>query len=624
MKHECGCDSCGAACAEEKNVHGYRFEIIKIAAAALLFGLSYIPSMSETVSCIMQAAAALLTVYGSAIEAVEKLLEKTINEDVLLVIAVIASFAIGEFGEAAAVSVLYKTGELLEDFAADRSRRSIKALSEIRADTANIRDGDTLRAVRAETVEVGSEIVVLPHERIPLDGVVLSGGSFTDASALTGESVPLEAVPGTQVLSGMMNGEGTLVVRTTQLFGDSTSSRIIAMVEEAAERKGNAHRIITRIAKYYTPSVVGAAALIAVVPSLITGIWHEWIYKGLVLLVASCPCALVLSVPMSFFAGMGAAAKKGILVKGGLFVEKAAAASAVVFDKTGTLTTEKLKVGKTRGYNGFSENDVLKFAAAAERVSTHPIAAAITEKAELFDISTDYGREYEEIAGKGTRVFALGRDILCGSRRLMEERGISVPDDGAAVYVLVDGVLAGSVEIESETRKGASKLVGRLRSLGIKKIVMLTGDGEKQAAGTAAECGIDEYYAGLLPEGKLKAMEKIKSESKTVLYVGDGINDTPALAYADAGVAVGFGTQAARETADIVLTGGIERLADAIAMFRRVMKTVRFNIFFIFAVKLTVMALGAAGYAPIWAAVFADVGVLLITMLLSIGILVKR
>lgn len=620
---DCCRGDCGGANAAKNEGRGAGADILRIAAAALLFGLSFFPGLSAAVSETMLICAAFLTVFDSAYKALSSLFLKSVNEDTLLVIAVIAAFAIGEYREAAAVAILYKTGELLEDYAADRSRRSITALSEIRPDKANIRDGEAFRAVRAETVKIGDEIVVLPHERVALDGVVMSGSSYLDASALTGESLPLEAAAGTDVLSGMINGEGTLFVRTTRLMKDSASSRIISMVEDASERKGNAHRIITRIAKYYTPAVVFLAVALAVVPPLIIGGWREWIYKGLVLLVASCPCALVLSVPMSFFAGMGAAAKCGILVKGGLFVEKAAEATAVIFDKTGTLTTEKLKVSAVRSYNGFSEAEVIKFAASAEQNSKHPAAAAITEMAKLFEIEPYFGENFHEYAGKGTRVLVRGKEVLCGSRRFMTESGINVPDDGASVFISVDGVPAGSVEIDSETKQGAAQLVERLRLMGIKRIAMLTGDGEKHAARTAAECGISEYYSELLPEGKLEVMKRIKEEEKAVIYVGDGINDAPVLAFADVGAAVGLGSQAARETADIVLTGGISRLADALSMFRRVMKTVRFNIFFILAVKLAIMALGAAGKAPIWAAVFADVGVLLITMILSVGILFR-
>jgi Cd2+/Zn2+-exporting ATPase len=504
---------------------------------------------------------------------------------------------------------------MLEDYASDNSRKSIASIAQIRPETANIKDSEgRIVKVSASEVEIGSEIYIMPHERVPLDGVVIEGSSVLDTSALTGEAMPFEVQSGSAVLSGMINGSSGFSARTTAEFSDSAASRIIEMVETAAERKGSSQKLITRLAKIYTPVVVILGILLAAVPSLITGDWRTWVYRGLVFLVASCPCALVLSVPLGFFAGIGAAAKAGILVKGGKFIESLAQAKTAVFDKTGTLTTGQLTVKSLIIYNGFSESDVKEYAVAAERYSEHPLALAIV--AAFNDaIISDVG-EIEELAGGGTKVKYGIRNIICGGKNLMEDNGIDISAAvPSPVYVAVDGILAGSIEAESEIKSDAPQTIEELKRLGIKKTFMLTGDSRVQAQAVSEVCGIDEYYAELLPDEKLELLLKIKKEHGSVVYVGDGINDAPVLAAADTGVAMGLGTQAAMQAADIVLTGkGLSRLSQARKQFQKIMSVVKFNIFFSLAAKGAGHLLGVCGLAPMWAAVFADVGVLIITV----------
>ncbi len=605
---------CSLDVGEDDEENGW-LETTTLIASAVLLCCSFLPFLNETGFWVITTLSAALAAYPIIIEAFKKISEHSFDENILLAISVPAAFAIGELREAAAIALFFRLGEMLENYASGKSRKSIAAIAQIRPDTANIKsDNGEIIKVNACEVGVGSVIVVMPHERVPLDGVVLEGYSSADASALTGESLPVELQSGSEVLSGMINGSSSFTVKTTAEFSDSAASRIIEMVETAAERKGSSQKLITRLAKIYTPVAVILGVLLAVVPSLITGDWKTWVYRGLVFLVASCPCALVLSVPLGFFAGMGAAAKSGILVKGGRFVEAIEQAKAAVFDKTGTLTTGELKVTNVTVFNGFSESEVKQYAAAAERYSEHPIAKSIVSAFSASDLSdTEY---VEELAGGGTRAGYGSKEILCGGKKLMDDFGIDVTAALAApIYIAVDGVLAGSIDVESETRKDAAKTIEELKKLGIKRTFILTGDSSEQAQAVALECKIDECFAELLPEEKLEKLMEIKEKYGSVIYVGDGINDAPVLAAADAGVAMGLGTQAAMQAADIVLTGSkLHRLVDARKLFSATVSAVRFNIGFSLLAKAAVLILGAAGLTPMWAAVFADVGVLIITV----------
>ena len=617
-EHEhCGCDGCCEHCHEHEEEEESKLSLILLAVSAGLILLSLIP-MNNVVSIILQIAAVILTAYPIILSVSKNIKHFTLSEMELMCIAIMAACCLGEFREAAAVGLLYRVGEILEEKAIARSRKDIDAVSKIQQDFANLilPDGTT-KKVHAEEVEIGSKISVLPYERFPIDGVVFSGESTADASAITGESLPVDISKGMEVKSGMVNGKNAVSIVTTESFGDSTASRIVKMVEEASERKGNTQKAITKFAKYYTPAVVGLAVVIAVIGSIATKNPAEWIRRALVFLVASCPCALVISIPLGFYSGLGAAAKKGILVKGTAFAEIFAKAKAIVFDKTGTLTTGNFEIESIHPAEGFSEDLVLTLAAAAEHFSSHPIAKSIVAVGP--EINEALLKDFSETAGNGASVMLGGKKILCGSSKMMEAEGIVVGSlREGEICVAVENKLAGTISMKSRLRDGAADMVEELKAQGIQGAVMLTGDNAIAAGNVAAECGIDKYYSDLMPEEKLQKLEEIKRQYGKVVYVGDGINDAPVLAAADAGVAMGLGTQAANEAADIILTNDdLKRLAPAHKLFKQTVFAMNFNIVFSIAVKLLVLLLGAFGAAPIWLAVFADVGVCLICVLIA-------
>lgn len=617
----CSCGHC-----HEKEEKGKLLPIIVVIFSALLIAASFLPFVSETAGKLMLTAAMLISGLPVFADAVKALSKFKINESLLLVIAVIAAFFIGEFFEAAVVSVLFRAGELMEDYAEDKSRKSIEAIFGIVSDTANlVMPDDSYKSVDADDVNIGDTVAVLPHEILPVDGTVVKGSGSVDASALTGESMPVEVSEGSAVSSGMINGENTLYIKATAVKEQSSAARIAEMVEEAAAKKGDAQRAVTQFAKYYTPAVIAAAVIIAVVPSLITGDWRSWIYRSLILLVASCPCAVVLSAPLAFFSSMGAAAKNGMIIKGSRYIESLASADTVVFDKTGTLTTGELKVGKIYAAEGFTDKQILSLAAKCEYYSTHPIAKAIVAangETDVREVS-----DYSETAGGGTQANASEGIILCGGERLMTKNGVDISAlPKAPVYVALNGTAAGAIEIESKIRPEAAETVKKLRKLGVENSLILTGDSAEQARKVCSACGIDDFRSNLLPGEKLEALEEIKEGARGVIYVGDGINDAPVLAAADTGVAMGLGTQAAAEAADVILTNSVlSRLADTIWQSKRTMRVLKANIIFAVAVKFVVIALGIAGVAPMWAAIFADVGTMIISVINSARLMkVKR
>lgn len=561
----------------------------------------------------MQTAAMIICGFPVFVDAIKSVSKLKINESLLLVIAVIAAFLLGEYFEAAAVAVLFRVGELLEGFASDRSRKSIEAIFSIVSDSANLVSADgTIKKVDADDIKIGDIIAVLPHETVPVDGVIVNGAGSMDASAITGESIPVAAEIGSKVSSGMINGNTALQIRATEVKSQSYAARIAEMVEEAAQKKGEAQRAITTFAKYYTPAIIAAAIVIAVVPSLITGDCNAWVYRSLVLLVASCPCAVVISAPLAFFSSMGAAAKNGMIIKGSRYIEALAKADTVVFDKTGTLTTGDLKVGNVYAAEGFGEKNVISLAAKCEYYSTHPIAKAIAARAgleELKDIS-----DFSEIAGGGTSVTASEGRILCGGARLMEKNSVDISEfPHAPVYVALNGKAICAIEIDGKLRESAPETVKRLRRLGVEHSLILTGDSAQQARKACAQCDIDDFRSNLLPEDKLTALEEIKDGSNGVIYIGDGINDAPVLAAADVGIAMGLGTQAACEAADVILTDSeLSRVADTVYHSKRTMAVLKANIAFAIIVKFAVIALGIIGIAPMWSAIFADVGTMII------------
>ena len=619
--HDCH-SSCGGCCGncshgnEEKEENKLSKILLGVSAALVVVGL-FLKSLPVTATVIGIAAVALAA-YPLVFTVYDDIKERRFTEVELMLISVIAACCIGELRDAALVAILYRIGEMIEDRAVENSRKSIDSVSKIQQDFAHLilEDGSTQK-VHADEVPVGSKITVLPYERFPIDGVVYSGISTADASAITGESKPITLGRGVEVKSGMINGKDSVTVVTTELFGNSTASRIVKMVEDAAERKGNVQKFITRFAKYYTPIVVIIAVLMAVIGSIATKDPASWIKRALIFLVASCPCAIVISIPLGFYTGIGTAAKDGIIVKGSVFIEAFAKAKTFVFDKTGTLTTGSFEVSKVTPMSKFSEDQILTLAAAAEHLSSHPIAKSIVEAAPPID--EKYLSDFREVAGGGTSVVFDGKKILCGGRRLLETEGVETPDytDGD-VCVVLDGRLIGTITLRSALRKGVADMVERLRDQGIEHIIMLTGDNETASDEVAKAVNLDEYYCNLLPEEKLSHLEEIKNEYGKVVYVGDGINDAPVLASADAGVAMGLGTQAASEAADVILTNDrLDKLAPAHRLFKRTINIVNFNLIFAITVKMIVLILGAAGFAPVWLAVFADVGVCIICILIS-------
>jgi Cd2+/Zn2+-exporting ATPase len=551
-----------------------------------------------------------LPVFASAGKA---LWARRMDENILMGLAAIAAFAIGDFAEGAAVVLFFRAGELLEEIAEQRSRRRIATLAEIRPETALLLDGDSAvpHEVAADGVAVGSILIIAPHARVPLDGVVVEGASTVDSSALTGEAMPREVAAGAEVLSGTINGAGLLKIRTVAAFGDSAASRILHMVEEAQSRKSKTQKLIARFARIYTPAVMAGAALLLIIGSLFFGGWRIWLPKALAFLVASCPCALVLSVPLAYFTGIGAAAKCGVIIKGGTYLDTLATAEVFAFDKTGTLTSGEPELEATVVFGDFGEGDALRLAAICEHYSEHPLAAAI--RAAVGEVPAP--DKAEEIPAGGTMCEYDGKKLLCGGKRLLTKYGVQVKNlPEAPVYLAVDGSAVAAFRFGQRLREGADKLPEKLREQGAHRVALLTGDTRTQAESIAAQVRIGEVYAELLPEDKLRVLEDLRGSG--VIFVGDGVNDTPVLAAADAGVALGLGTQAACEAADIIIVGeDIGVLADCRALCRRVRSVVAVNIVFSLAIKAAVLIWAALGNAPIVAAVFADVGVLALTVM---------
>ncbi len=552
---------------------------------------------------------------------VRNLFKLRIDENLLMTIAVIAAFILGEYVEAAMVAVLFSLGEIIEDVAVNASRRDIEKLSKIRPDTATVLSHGKETEVAAESVAVGSTLIVKPHERVPLDGVILEGSSQLDLSALTGESLPVEKSEGDEALSGAINGEGLLKLRTTKAFGDSTAARILRLVEDAAAQKGNRERLISRFAAVYTPVVVGLAILIAVLPPLFgLGSFSDWIYKALCVLVASCPCAIVISVPLAYFAGIGAASRVGVLVKGGKYLEALAEADAFGFDKTGTLTTGRLEVTEVFAEDDYNEQQVLDLAAACEKHSAHPIARAICSRAANSLEMTDY----REIAGRGTSAEYRGQRIEVGGARLLDGK---IPDkykNLSTVFVTADGRLVGAIVLRDAVRPEAKEVVARLKDLGVKRNILLTGDSSRNALEVARELGLDDCRAELLPENKLRVVNETKKSAKAMCFVGDGINDAPVLSASDCGIAMGLGSEAAIEAADAVLSAGnLSALPAAIKLARKAMNTIRVDISFALAVKAAVIILACLGLSTMWMSVVADTGVCVLCVLYTARLLRK-
>ena len=551
------------------------------------------------------------------------------DENFLMMVATFGAFGVKEYSEAVAVMLFYQVGELFQNYAVGKSRQSISDMMNICPEYANIEEDGVLTQVDPDDVEVGTIIVVKPGERIPLDGIVTEGTSMIDTAALTGESVPRRATVGDEIISGCVNGSSTIKVKVTKAFEDSTVARILELVENASSKKAKVENFITRFAKYYTPVVTIGAVILAILPPLILGGgWADWIQRACIFLVISCPCALVISVPLGFFGGIGASSKIGILVKGSNYLEAVAEMTTIVFDKTGTLTKGEFKVSEVQPSadknNTIGKEELLEIAAYGEGYSNHPIANSIRE-AYGKTLSMERVTDTEEIAGHGIHTFIDGREVYLGNAKLMDAQNIAYTENktaGTVVYVACNNVFAGSIVISDTVKEGSKDAIRDMKQVGVKKTVMLTGDRQAAADAVAAELGIDEVHAELLPADKVGQVEKLlgaQNEKERLAFVGDGINDAPVLTSADIGIAMGsMGSDAAIEAADIVLMDDdIRKIASLVKIARKTLGIVKQNIVFALAVKALVLLLGALGMANMWEAVFADVGVSVIAILNS-------
>ena len=602
--------------------------LIKILTSVALFLIAlFVPFKNVWINNCIYIVSYLIVGLEVVIEAVENIFKGEIfDENFLMAIATIGAFAVGEFPEAATVMILYQIGELFQDYAVDKSRKSISSLMDIRPDYANVKRENEVLKVSPEEVKIGELIVVKPGEKVPLDGEIVEGKSMLDTSSLTGESMPQDANTGDNVLSGCINKSGLLTIKTTKEFGESTVSKILDLVENASNKKSKSENFITKFAKYYTPAVVIIAVILAVIPPIIIkdAVFTDWLYRALTFLVVSCPCALVISIPLGFFGGIGGASKEGILVKGSNYLEALAQTEIVVFDKTGTLTQGIFEVRKIEAF-GIEKEKLLELAAYAENHSNHPISLSVKyeykNKIDMQKIT-----QTEEIAGLGVKAIIDGRQVIVGNDKLMEQAKINYEkstDIGTILYVAIDNKFVGYIVIADKIKEDAKMAIEVLKKNGIKKTVMLTGDKKQVGEHVADILGLDEVYTELLPDGKVEKVEELlkqKSEKGKLVFVGDGINDAPVLALADIGIAMGgLGSDAAIEAADVVImTDEPSKIGNAMKISKKTMRIVRENIIFSLSVKLVVLILAAYGLSTMWAAVFADVGVSVIAILNSL------
>lgn len=556
---------------------------------------------------------------------------KVFDENFLMSIATIGAFAIGEYPEAVSVMLFYQVGELFQNYAIDKSRKSITSLMDIRPDYANKYVDGKIEKVNPTEVQIGDIIVIKPGEKVPLDGCVIEGKTTLDTKALTGEALPREVAEGNEVLSGCINLNGTIKVKVTKKFGESTVSKILDLVENASSKKAKSENFITKFAEYYTPVVVTIALALAIIPPFVmqNQTFSEWLYRALSFLVVSCPCALVISIPLSFFGGIGGASKRGILIKGGNYLEALSKTEVVVFDKTGTLTEGTFEVQEVKVVDKeITKEELLKLAAYAEHYSNHPIAGSV-KKAYAKEIDEKQIANSHELSGLGIEVEIEDRHVLVGNEKLMQERNIDfekAKEIGTALYISIDGKYAGYILIADKIKEDAKITIATLKKRGIKQTVMLTGDRKEVGEAVAKEIGIDKVYTELLPDGKVEKIEELvkqKSEQGKLAFVGDGINDAPVLAISDIGIAMGgLGADSAIEAADVVImTDEPSKIIDAIKISKKTMRIVKQNIVFAIAVKVAVLILAAFGISTMWQAVFADVGVSVLAILNALRIL---
>lgn len=603
--------------------------LIRVIIAFILFVICLILDFNNLYKNIIYLIAYVIAGYDVVFKALRNIIRgKVFDENFLMTIATIGAFAIGEFPEAVAVMLFYQVGELFQSYAVDKSRKSVASLMDIRPDYANVYRKGIVQKINPSEVNIGETILIKPGEKIPLDGTVINGESRLNTLALTGETLPRKVGPGDEVLSGCINSDGTLKVKVIKEFKESTVSKILDLVENASSRKSKSENFISKFAKYYTPIVVVIAIILAIIPPLITGEeFSKWLYRALSFLVVSCPCALVISVPLSFFGGIGAASKIGVLVKGSNYLEALANTETIVCDKTGTLTEGVFKVQKIEGVN-YNNDELLKYTAYAENYSNHPIAKVVREAyGKVIDekLITDT----KEISGKGVIAKVDRKNVLVGNEKLMQENNIEYQKSkevGTVIYTAINNKFAGTITIKDKIKEDAYKAMILFKNNNVKKIVMLTGDREVISEEVANKLKIDEYHAELLPQDKVELVQKLisqKTKEGKVVFVGDGINDAPVLALADIGVAMGgLGSDAAIEAADVVImTDEPSKIASAINISKRTMNIVKQNIVFAITVKIGVLVLSALGLATMWAAVFADVGVSVLAILNALRVL---
>lgn len=600
-------------------------EIIKLILGGLLFVLPLIFKLEGTPRFLVYSLAYGVVGYEVIIRAVKNIMAGIpFDENFLMTVATLGAFMIGEYPEGVAVMLFYQVGEMFQGMAVNHSRKSISSLLDIRPDYANLeKNGETI-VVSPKEVHVGEIIVVKPGEKVPLDGIVVEGESSLDTSNITGESLPRNVGKGDKVLSGVVNNHGLLKIEVTKEFGESTVSKILDLVENASSKKAPTENFITKFAKFYTPVVVFVALGIAVIPPLFMGgALSGWAYRACIFLVISCPCALVISIPLGFFGGIGGASKSGILVKGGNYLEALNDVTAIVFDKTGTITKGTFKVTEIMNYGDYTKDEVLELAAYGESFSNHPIGKSIIE-AYGKEVSNDYIKDYKEIPGKGIEVYIDGKEIILGNKTLFLDKNILVEEVdsiGTVVYVGKEGSHIGTIIVSDELKDNVVEDIKKLKSLGIKETIMLSGDNENTAKKVGELVGLDKVYGNLLPQDKVSIFEDIINKNKgKVVFVGDGVNDAPVLARADIGIAMGgLGSDAAIEASDVVImTDEIGKIATGIKIARNTKKIVTQNIVLALGLKLIVLSLGAFGLATMWEAVFADVGVSIIAILNSI------
>lgn len=620
MSHNCN----GNHHKEEEEKHE-KLEKILYIISVIVFAITFIPQIPENIKIGMYIVSIILAGYEILFEGIKNIFKLNFEEDTLMAIAVVAACVIGEFVEGALVILLFKLGEFIEHRAVEKSNDSIKQIADIKAKNANLLKENDVEVVNVNVLKVGDTILIKPGEMVPVDCKVISGKSEIDTSNITGESIPVVVSDDMELLSGTINLNGSLKCIVQKEFKDSTASQIVDLVYEAQNNKGKTEEFITKFSKIYTPIVIVLAILIAVVPPIIGLEFKEWLMRALVFLVASCPCSIVISIPLALYTGLGAISKKGMLIKGTKHIEDLSKAKVIAFDKTGTLTTGKMEINELNVHGNHEEKDVLEYIYLLEKNSAHPIASAINKKIEDENLKNviieKEVKEYKEIAGCGLCGKIDGKIVLFGNKKLLEQNNIKFDDlKEGKNYLSVNGEVIGDISLKEEIRENTQELMRKLNKVGIEKTVILTGDNLKNAKIVAEKLNVTDLYAGLLPKEKLEKINLLKKQGKT-LFVGDGINDSPVLAASDFGISMGEGTEIASNTADsILISNNLEAIPESINIGKKTVRIMKENIIFSLAMKLIVLTAGVLGVAPVWLAVFADVGVTIITVINAIRI----